>query len=147
MPQAHSHTISQIHVQQSYNLPVSLARYAATTPHRAFVRLVFPYYTMSNSFSGGYTERFVELSDKDKKDKKGGLFRSRDKSSEGMGPKPDDVRGRWWHESVRAQGAVKGLKYTVLRVAEPYGEGYMEGQVLARLVIGQSVESLGRLIC
>ena len=92
---------------------------------------------MSNSLSGGYTERFAELSDKDKKDNKGGLFRSRDKGSDGLGPKPDDVRGRWWHESVRTQGSIKGLNYAAIRIAEAYGEGFMEGQVLARLVIGE----------
>jgi len=92
---------------------------------------------MSNSLSGGYTERFGEVSDKDKKDKKGGLFRSRDKGSDGLGPKPDGIRGRWWHESVRTQGAIKGLNYAAIRTAEAYGEGFMEGQVLARLVIGE----------
>jgi hypothetical protein len=126
----------QIHVQQSYNLPLALARHAASLPHRAYVRLVFPYYVMSNSVSGGYTERFAELSDKAKKDKKGGLFRSKDKGSDGLGPKPDDVRGRWWHESVRAQAAVPNLNYCALRVAAVYGESFMDGEVLARLVIG-----------
>jgi hypothetical protein len=92
---------------------------------------------MSNSLSGGYPERFAEVSDKDRKDKKGGLFRSRDKGSDGLGPKPDDIRGRWWHESVRTQGSIKGLNYAAIRIAEAYGEGFMEGQVLARLVIGE----------
>lgn len=78
----------------------------------------------------------MEKAEREKKEKKG-LFRSsKDKANEGLGPKPDDIRGRWWHESVRAQGAVSHLRFATLRVAEPYGEAYMEGQILARLVIG-----------
>lgn len=96
----------------------------------------------SNSVAGGYTERFVESSDDMKKDKKGGLFRSKEKKSDGLGPKPDDMRGRWWHELVRAQAAIPNLNYAVVRVAEAYGAAYMEGQVLARLVIGTSTPDL-----
>jgi hypothetical protein len=97
------------------------------------VRLVPPAYVMSNSVTGGYTERFVEA----KKEKKGGMFRSKDKGSEGLGPKPDGVRGRWWHEGVRAQAAVPGLNFVAIRAGEIYGEAFGEGQVLARLVIGE----------
>ena len=117
-------------------MPLALARHAAKLPHQAYIRLVGPYYIQSNNIAGGYNERFAELSDKAKKEKKGGLFRSKEKGSDGLGPKPDDVRGRWWHESVRAQAVVPNLRYAVVRAAEIYGEAYMEGQVLARLVIG-----------
>jgi hypothetical protein len=116
---------------------VALAQHAASTQHKAYIRLAFPYYTMSNSLAGGYAERFMDVSGKDKKDKKGGLFRTRDKGSDGSGPKPDDIRGRWWHESIRHQGSTAGLNYAAIRIAEAYGEGFMEGQVLARLVIGK----------
>lgn len=114
---------------------MALARHASTlsSPPRAYVRLVPPAYVMSNSVTGGYTERFVEA----KKEKKGGMFRSKDKGSEGLGPKPDGVRGRWWHEGVRAQAAVPGLNFVAIRAGEIYGEAFGEGQVLARLVIGE----------
>lgn len=50
--------------------------------------------------------------------------------------RPDGVRGRWWHEALRAVAGVKGLNAAVVRCAEIYGVDYTEGSVLARLVIG-----------
>lgn len=89
---------------------------------------------MKSSLSGGHNETFLESSVKQEKK---GFFKSKDKSTDGLIPKPDDVRGRWWHEVVRAQAAIPNLKYVVLRCGELYGEGFMEGQILARLVIGE----------
>lgn len=39
--------------------------------------------------------------------------------------RPDEVRGRWWHEAVRAIGEVPGLDLVVLRVREVYGATQM----------------------
>lgn len=79
------------------------------------------------SSSTGYAETFGD----DKKKK--GFFGN---DGEG-GMRPDGVRGRWWHEVVRAIGAEEALPLVVLRVGEIYGEGYCDqSQVLGRLVVG-----------
>jgi hypothetical protein len=128
-PRAYTH---QIHIQQTYNLPLTLAQHASSLPPalrpRAYIRLTFPFYEMKSS-STGYTETFVS---EDKKKK--GFFGGNE--TEG-GMRPDGVRGRWWHEAVRAVGAEENLNLAVIRVGEIYGAGYCDqSQVLGRLVVG-----------
>lgn len=101
----------------------------------------------SSSPSNGYGEAFLQSS-VDKKKSKGFFGGGKDKDDsygEGLGMRPDGVRGRWWHEVVRAIGAIgedsevgRGhLNFAAIRVGEIYGEGYCDqSQVLGRLVVG-----------
>ncbi|KAJ9108250.1 hypothetical protein QFC19_002498 [Naganishia cerealis] len=126
--------------------------YAASLPPAlrpsAYIRLTFPFYEMrSSSPSTGYGEAFLP-NPEDKKKSKGFFGGGRDKEesySEGFGMRPDGVRGRWWHEAVRAIGDIASqgsevnerLNFAVVRVGEIYGEGYCDqSQVLGRLVVG-----------
>lgn len=58
--------------------------------------------------------------------------------------KPDGVRGRWWHETLRGLGKLeeKGLHLGVTRCAAGYGGGWWEGEVVARLVVGHVYQYL-----
>ncbi|KAJ9100501.1 hypothetical protein QFC21_003540 [Naganishia friedmannii] len=142
-----------IHIQQTYTLPLNIAKHAASLPTAlrpsAYIRLTFPFYQMnSSSPSSGYGEAFLPNPDYKKKSK--GFFSGgKDKEesfSEGFGMRPDGIRGRWWHEAVRAIGAIgsgdseegsERLSFAVVRVGEIYGEGYCDkSQVLGRLVVG-----------
>lgn len=101
----------------------------------------------SSSPSTGYGEAFLPNSE-DKKRSKGFFGGGKDKDDayvEGFGMRPDGVRGRWWHEVVRAIGAIGAdgedgndrLNFAAIRVGEIYGEGYCDqSQVLGRLVVG-----------
>ena len=58
--------------------------------------------------------------------------------SESSDLRPDGVRGRWWHETLRGLGKLqeKGLNLGVIRCGAAYGRGGWEGEVVARLVVG-----------
>jgi hypothetical protein len=101
----------------------------------------------SSSPATGYGEAFLPTTE-DKRKSKGFFGSGKDKDDsygEGLGMRPDGVRGRWWHEVVRAigvigEGSEEGkdrLKFAVIRCGEIYGEGYCDqSQVLGRLVVG-----------
>lgn len=102
----------------------------------------------SSSPSSGYGEAFLP-NPEDKKKSKGFFSGGKDKEDsfpEGFGMRPDGVRGRWWHEAIRAIADIGSgdsgpgldkLNFAVVRVGEIYGEGYCDqSQVLGRLVVG-----------
>ncbi len=139
----------QIHAQQTYSFPVAIAKQAArlTTPPKAYIRRTYPYYDMRSS-STGYTEDFPENS---KSNGSGPIPRTRTFSfgkEKGTGDervlRPDGLRGKWWHESIRGigdigsegEGGEKPLNLAVVRIGEGYGKGLIQGDVLARLIIG-----------
>ena len=80
------------------------------TRPKAYIRLTFPYYEMKSSTP----------------------------ESESADLRPDGVRGRWWHETLRGLGKLqeKGLNLGVIRCGAPYGRGGWDGEVVARLVVG-----------
>lgn len=50
---------------------------------------------------------------------------------------PDGARGRWWHETLRGLGMLD-LNVVVVRIGAEYGRGTIGGQVIPRLVVGES---------
>lgn len=50
--------------------------------------------------------------------------------------KPDGVRGRWWHETLRGIAQIPGLNFGVVRSAAWYGPGVWDTEVVPRLVVG-----------
>lgn len=79
---------------------------------RAYIRLHQPFYDMKSlpSSSRGHSE-----------DEK---------------LKPDGVRGRWWHETLRALATVGELPTAVVQCAAWYGPGAWDSEVVPRLVAG-----------
>ncbi|ORY20511.1 hypothetical protein BCR39DRAFT_562919 [Naematelia encephala] len=107
-----------IQISHTYKLALGLARSAAALPKppRAYIRLTFCFYEMKSSI--GHTES-ADL-------------------------RPDGIRGRWWHETLRALGTVHGLNVAVIRCAAWYGYGTWEGQVLPRVVVGHVYQYLNQ---
>ncbi|ORX35462.1 hypothetical protein BD324DRAFT_632946 [Kockovaella imperatae] len=99
---------------------LSLAQSAAGLANKpkAYVRLTFPFYEMKSlsGSSAGHAES-AEL-------------------------RPDGVRGRWWHETLRGIGKVQGLNTGVIRSGAFYGPGIWEETVVPRLVVGHVYKSL-----
>lgn len=59
--------------------------------------------------------------------------------------KPDGARGRWWHETLRGLGRLQdkeSLNLGVIRCGAGYGEGWWDGEVMARLVVGHVYQFL-----
>ncbi|WVQ85476.1 hypothetical protein IAT38_007641 [Cryptococcus sp. DSM 104549] len=114
-----------LQVTHTYQLALSLATSAASLPStlqpHAYVRLTFPFYEMKSlpSSSAGHTES-ADL-------------------------RPDGVRGRWWHETLRGLGRLaktKGLKVGVIRCGAWYGRGTWDGEVIPRVVAGHVYQYL-----
>lgn len=49
--------------------------------------------------------------------------------------KPDGIRGRWWHETLRGLSRVD-LDIAVIQCAAWYGPGTWDAEVVPRLVVG-----------
>lgn len=114
--------LTQTQISNTHSLALSLATSAlepAVRP-KAYIRLTYSYYEMKSlaSSSAGHTES-ADL-------------------------KPDGVRGRWWHETLRGLGALreKGLNVGVIRAGAWYGPGMWGGEVVPRLVAGQVYQYL-----
>jgi hypothetical protein len=107
--------VSQLQISHTYQLSLSLARFAATLPDArkpdAYIRLTFPFYeTVAGTSRAGHSKA-ADL-------------------------RPDGVRGRWWHETLRGLTKVQGLNIVILRCAAWYGRGTWDGEVITRLVVG-----------
>lgn len=104
---------AQIQISHTYQLALALATSAAKLGARkpaAYVRLHQPFYDMKNS-PQTETDRL----------------------------KPDGVRGRWWHETLRgiaAVAAAEDLNFGIVRCAAWYGPGTWDSEVVPRLVVG-----------
>ncbi|WWD18123.1 hypothetical protein CI109_102572 [Kwoniella shandongensis] len=112
-----------IQITHTYQLALSLATTASTLPSslkpRAYIRLTFPFYEMKSlpsSSSAGHTES-AEL-------------------------KPDGIRGKWWHETLRGIGRLEGLNFGVIRCGAWYGRGTWDGETLPRVVVGHVYQYL-----
>ncbi|GBE82379.1 hypothetical protein BKA93DRAFT_760702 [Sparassis latifolia] len=55
--------------------------------------------------------------------------------NEGEDVRPDGVLGTWWHETLRALGAIEGLNLVVVRTGMVYGPYIDYGQVISYTVI------------
>lgn len=69
------------------------------------------------------------------------------KESDGEKLRPDGVRGRWWHETLRGIGKLAAaaggsLNFGVIRCGAWYGPGVFEGDVVPRLVVGHVYQYL-----
>lgn len=125
----------QIQISNTHALALSLASSASALPPshrpRAYVRLTYSFYEMKSlpSSSAGYAES-AEL-------------------------RPDGVRGRWWHETLRGLGALRerpratvaeskedGLNVGVIRAGAWYGPGSWMGEVMPRIVAGHVYQYL-----
>ncbi|WRT65894.1 uncharacterized protein IL334_002845 [Kwoniella shivajii] len=110
-----------LQISNTYQTSLSLATSASNLPPslkpRSYVRLTFPFYEQksSPSSSAGHNES-AEL-------------------------RPDSVRGRWWHETLRGLGKLD-LNFGVIRSAAWYGRGSYEGEVVPKLVIGHVYKHL-----
>jgi hypothetical protein len=65
--------------------------------------------------------------------------------TESAGLRPDGIRGRWWHETLRGLGALRereGLNVGVIRAGAWYGPGMWGGEVIPRVVAGHVYEYL-----
>jgi hypothetical protein len=109
-------------ISNTYQLAISLATSAshlsAAQLPKAYVRLTFPFYEMKSlsSSSPGHDE-YSDL-------------------------RPDGIRGRWWHETLRGLAKITNLNTGVIRCGAWYGRGTWEGEVVPRLVVGQVYKHL-----
>lgn len=120
-------------IQNTHALAISLARSALSLPlpvrPKAYIRLTYSFYEMkspstSSSSKEGYTE-----------------------GSEAM--RPDGVRGRWWHETLRGLAQLRdgkqgagGLNVGAVQAAAWYGPGSWGGEVAPRVVVGHVYQYL-----
>ncbi|KAL1410887.1 hypothetical protein Q8F55_001830 [Vanrija albida] len=108
-------------ITNTYQLALSLATSAArlAPEHRpsAYVRLQQPFYDMKSLAGAGHAE--------------------------GDKLKPDGVRGRWWHETLRGIAQIPDLNFGVVRSAAWYGPGAWDTEVVPRLVVGHVYSYLG----
>lgn len=95
-----------VHVAQTFNVGMNIAREAQRRGVKALVRLQPPWYEHLDP-AAKYTE----------KDEKGW--------------KPMGTNGVWWHETLRAIGNIPGLPFCVVRCAYAYGPGLFrtEGEI------------------
>lgn len=109
-------THTQIQISNTYQLALALAtsatKLAPAARPRAYVRLQQPFYEMKSApvSAPGHSE----------KDKL----------------KPDGIRGRWWHETLRGIAKLDALNFGIVRCAAFYGSGAWDVQICPRLVCG-----------
>ena len=128
--------MDQMQIQNTHALALSLANSALSLPlatrPKAYVRLTYSFYEMKSSSSSlGHTEGSDAL-------------------------RPDGVRGRWWHETLRGlaklrekppgDNAVQGLNVGAVQAAAWYGPGSWGGEVAPRVVVGHVYQYLYVLI-
>lgn len=116
---------SQIQVSNTHALSLSLALSASRLPPtlkpKAYIRLTYSFYEMKS------------------------LPSSQPGHAESADLRPDGVRGRWWHETVRGLGVIRedeGLNVGVVRAGAWYGPGGWGGEVMPRVVAGHVYQYL-----
>ena len=89
---------AQIQINQTLKVALSIAHAAlapssaATVDLKAYIKLTYPFYDHSSSSDSGVKE------------------------DDESGWKPVEVRGTWWHETLRALGAIDNLPLVVTRL-------------------------------
>lgn len=94
-----------LQISRTLNISVSIATAASQRNIKAYVRVLPPFY----DHKGGNREK-----------RKEGF-----KEDEEAGWKPLGSRGIWWHEMVRAIGAIPDLPLVVLRIGLAYGPNFL----------------------
>ena len=95
---------AQIQVNQTLKIALSIAHAAlapssaATVDLKAYIKPIYPFYDHSGSSDSSVR-----------------------KEADEAGWKPLGVRGTWWHETLRALGAIDALPLVVTRLAFLYG--------------------------
>lgn len=69
--------------------------------------------------------------------------KKRYKEDDPEGWKPRDMRGIWWHETIRAIGSIPGLPLVVLRAGLLYGESYGRWETPGFILLGLVYKHLG----
>lgn len=110
---------ASVHINQTFNVAMNIAREAQRRGVKAIVRLQPPWYEHLNP-TANYTEK------------------------DPNGWKPMGTNGVWWHETLRAMGNIPGLPFCVVRCAYAYGPGLFRTEAATAIVQGFTYKTAGR---
>ncbi|KAI0080603.1 hypothetical protein K474DRAFT_1657758 [Panus rudis PR-1116 ss-1] len=97
----------KVQIINTFNVARQIGLEAAARNVKAYVRIQHPFY---------------ECKEKGKHDEKEDI-------------KPDDVLGTWWHETLRALGAIENLNLVILRTAQVYGPYVDFGNIIGYIAV------------
>lgn len=114
-------TIHEIQIMHTFKISLNIAREAAQRGVKAYVRVSPSFYDHKDP-----KEKFVE--------------------SDPKGWKPLDVRGVWFHEALRAIGAIPALPLVALRHGHIYGQGIVRSECTSAIVFGKVYNKANRTL-